>query len=231
MNTAKILLVGCLMVGLHALSTPAFAAAAATAPAKGMVELKLELPRPVFSGTPKNAPAGTNIEMTTGTRPPLMVPEGTKLLSRDKKVTASDMEPIVGELSLITDGDKSTVDGSFVELGPGLQWVQVDLGKPCAIYAIAFWHFHQDARVFKSVVVQTAGDPDFIDNVKTHYNNDFNNDAGLGIGKDKQYYETYEGRLVKVDGTVARYVRLYSKGSTADAQNQYIEVEVYGKEQ
>ena len=35
-------------------------------------------------------------------------------------------------------------------------------------------------------------------------------------------------KSVDAKGAVARYVRLYSKGSTADEQNHYVEVEVYG---
>lgn len=230
MKTGKILLATAILIGLWASARPVQAADSATAPPKGMMELKLDLPRPVFSGTPKNAPPGTNIEPPRkGPRPPLFVPEGTVNVARGKKVISSDMEPIIGELALITDGDKATVDGSFVELGPGLQWVQIDLEKPCEIYAVALWHFHQDPRVFRGVVVQTADDPDFIENVKTHFNNDSTNETGLGIGQDKQYYETFEGKLIPVKDTTARYVRLYSKGNTADAQNQYIEVEVFGK--
>ena len=38
--------------------------------------------------------------------------------------------------------------------------------------------------------------------------------AGLGIGKDREYFETNEGKLVDAKGIKARYVRLYSKGST-----------------
>ena len=80
----------------------------------------------------------------------------------------------------------------------------------------------------EDVVVQVADDPDFIDNVKTLFNNDGDNSSGLGIGKDKAYWETNEGKLIDAKGVVARYVRLYSKGNTADDQNHYTEVEVYG---
>jgi hypothetical protein len=52
--------------------------------------------------------------------------------------------------------------------------------------------------------------------------------AGLGIGKDKEYIETSEGRLFDPKGLKGRYVRFYSSGSTADDPNHYIEVEIYG---
>ena len=51
----------------------------------------------------------------------------------------------------------------------------------------------------------------------------------FGVGRDKAYVETNEGRLVKVDGLAGRYFRLYSNGNTTDAMNHYIEVEVFGQ--
>ncbi len=197
---------------------------------KGLVPLSIKLPRPVFVGTPKNIPPGTTVEKPSGKpRPPFLAPPGTTNLALGKSVSSSDEEPIIGELSLITDGDKEAADGSYVELGPGVQWVQIDLEKKCRIYAIVVWHYHADPRVYHDVIVQVADDPDFITNVRTLFNNDHDNSAGLGIGRDHEYFETYEGRLIDAKGAVARYVRLYSHGSIADDANHYIEVEVYGK--
>lgn len=194
-----------------------------------LVPLKLKLPKPVFVGTPKNIPPGTTVEKPTGKpRPPLMVPPGVKNVALGKPVTSSDEEPIIGDLDLITDGDKEATEGSYVELGPGLQYVQIDLGAEYKIYAIVIWHYHGDPRVYHDVIVQVADDPDFITNVKTLFNNDHDNSAGLGIGKDREYFETYEGKLIDAKGVKARYVRLYSNGSTADDQNHYTEVEVFG---
>jgi hypothetical protein len=83
--------------------------------------------------------------------------------------------------------------------------------------------------VYHDVVVQVADDPDFIENVRTLYNNDYDNSAGLGVGKDPSYIETSEGRLVDGKGLEARYVRLYSNGNTSNEMNHYVEVEVFGK--
>ena len=81
------------------------------------------------------------------------------------------------------------------------------------------------------MVVQVSDDPDFISNVKTIFNNDFENITGLGIGQDFQFFEQFEGKLIEAKGGAkGRYVRLYSKGSTADDQNHYTEVEVWGKQ-
>ena len=194
-----------------------------------LVAIKVTLPKPLFVGTPRNI-RSPNLEKARGkARPPLMAPQGTVNVARDKPVASSDEEPIIGELELVTDGDKEGSDGYYVELGPGLQHVQIDLEGPCNVYAVVIWHYHQSARVYRDVVVQCADDPDFILNVKTLFNNDHDNSAGLGIGKDKEYIETYEGKLIGVKGVKTRYLRLYSKGNTASDQNHYIEVAVYGE--
>ncbi len=193
------------------------------------VPVEIVLPKPAFKGTPKNAPPGTNLEPPRkGPRPPMLAPKGTKLVSRGKPVTASDMEPIIGEIKFVTDGQKEANEGSYVEMGPGLQWVQIDLKEPHEIHAIVAWHFHNNARVYKDVVVQIADDADFVSNVRTVYSNDHDNSSGLGVGTEKEYWETYEGRLIEAAGQKARFVRLYSKGNTDDDQNHYTEVEVYG---
>jgi hypothetical protein len=36
---------------------------------------------------------------------------------------------------MITDGDKTQADGNYVELGPGVQWVNIDLGAEHEVYA------------------------------------------------------------------------------------------------
>ncbi|MBT7165226.1 MAG: hypothetical protein HN904_20775, partial [Victivallales bacterium] len=66
-------------------------------------------------------------------------------------------------------------------------------------------------------------------NVRTVFNNDHDNSSGLGIGRDKEYIETFEGRLVAIPGKKARYVRLYTNGNTTDDMNDCVEVEVFGQ--
>ena len=193
------------------------------------VELQIKLPRPMFTGTPKHIKTA-NLEppRTEQKRPAFLVPPGTVNLAAGKEVSGSDEEPVIGELEQITDGDKEGVEGSYVELGPGKQHVQIDLGKPATLSVIVLWHFHSQARVYHDVIIQTADDEDFITNVKTVYNNDHDNSAGLGVGKDFEYIETYEGRLIPVAGASGRYVRFYSNGNTSDEMNHYTEIEVYG---
>jgi hypothetical protein len=211
-----------------------------------MVELETDLPPAKLDRTQK--PRRKQGE-------PFLVPQGTKLLSRGVKVTSGDMEPVLGELEMITDGNKEARDGwfYFVELMPGLQWVQLDLGKPYALYAILVWHCYSPRpadyldgqvpdedrpTVYQDVVVQISNDPAFKKDVTTVFNNDHDNSSGLGKGKDDTYLETSEGRWINPKGVEGRYVRLYSQGysclfqgkpSGGSELNRYIEVEVYGK--
>lgn len=193
------------------------------------VPLKTQLPKPLFVGTPVplNVP---NLEPPLkGKRADFMVPAGTVNLAKGKKVTASDDSPVTGTLDLVTDGDKAGDEGSWVELGPGKQWVQIDLAKKASIYAVLVWHFHSQARVYRDVVVQVSDDPNFKAGVTTIFNNDFKNEVGAGAGKDQNYVETYQGKLIDAKGAQGRYVRLYSNGNTSNKLNDYIEVEVWGK--
>ena len=214
--------------------------------------------------------AETMVELETDLRPakhdrtqkprrksgePFLVPQGTKLLSRGVNVTSSDDDPIIGKLEMITDGNEEASEfGYFVELAPGLQWAQLDLGKPHALYAILVWHYylpgHADhylgglesdkfPRLYQDVVVQISNDPAFKKDVTTVFNNDHDNSSGLGKGKDDTYVETSEGRWINPKGVEGRYVRLYSceyntlreggKQLLGWECNHYIEVEVYGK--
>ncbi len=202
------------------------AAAAAQDPGKEV--LKIQLPKPMFVGTPKNIRT-PNLETVTGKpRGPFMVPAGTVLLSAGKPVAASDKEPVIGDIAYVTDGKKSGEDGYYVEFGPMMQWVQIDLGKSQELQAVVAWHYHSQARVYRDVVVQVSDDKDFIAGVTTVFNNDHDNTTGLGAGKDKEYIETFDGKLFDPKGVKARYVRLYSGGNTSNDMNHYVEVEVYG---
>jgi hypothetical protein len=204
--------------------------AAGLATAQPQLEpLPIALPKPLYEGTPRNLKVA-NLEAPLGKpRPAFLAPAGTANVARGKPVTSSTSEPAAGDLELIVDGEKSGVDGTYVELGPGVQWVVIDLKQKHTVYAIAIWHFHKQARIYKDVVVQVADDPDFLTGVRTLFNNDPENAAGLGIGKDKNYVETHEGKLIDAKGVEARYVRLYSNGNDTTPLNHYVEVEVYGR--
>ncbi len=167
--------------------------------------------------------------------PPFYVPKGAKVVSKGKTVTSSDDFPIIGTLSMITDGIKEGTEGNWVELGPGTQWVQIDLGQRSRIYGLHLWHYFGESRAYRDVIVQVCDENTFTKNVRTIYNNDQDNSSGFGKGTEREFYESNQGfridtRGKNYEGIVGRFVRLYSRGNTSDPQNQYIEVEVIGKD-
>ena len=194
------------------------------------VPLPVVLPKPSFAGTPEEVPPGTTVEKPSGKpRPVPLVPKGTVNLALRKKVTSAQ-PPFDGSLELVTDGDKEAREGGAVELRPRLQWVQVDLGAPGKLHYLLVWHYHRDPIVVHKVIAQVSNDPKFIDGVTTLFNNDADNTAGMGIGRDREFWETSEGKLIDARGITARYVRFYSKGSTyRDPLNRYTEIEVWGQ--
>jgi hypothetical protein len=195
-----------------------------------MVPLDLKLPQPAFKGTPKDQQFGPIVEpLSDKPRPAMMVPGGLQNVAAGKAVTSSDKNTPADVLAKITDGDKEATDQSIIFLRKGTQWVQIDLGKPHEIFAVAIWHAHNSAKVYHDVIVQVADDADFIENVRTLFNNDQDNSSGLGVGTDREFFETFEGKLINAKGAKARYVRTYSKGSSESALNEYTEVEVYGR--
>lgn len=215
-------------IALATILTVAMFAPAAAGQEAPKEELKLKLPKPMFIGTPTNIKSA-NLEVVTGkSRGAFMVPVGTKLVSAKRPVKSSDMQPVIGELDMINDGEKEGGDGYFVEIAPGKQWVQIDLGASYNLWAILAWHYHSQARVYRDVIVQVSDDKDFLKGVTTIFNNDHDNSSGLGVGKDKEYIEVAEGRLFDPKGLKGRFVRLYSNGNTSNDLNHYVEIEVYG---
>ncbi len=208
---------------------PAAAPAAAAVPAGDLEEIKLEFPKPMFIGTPVPAEL-PNLEKADPSKvvKSIMVPKGTTNLAKGKKVTSSDAAPIIGDLTLVTDGDADGADGSFVELMPGKQWVQIDLGAEANIYKIAMWHYHKQAQAYIDVEVQVSDDPEFKTGVTSLWNSDHDDSSGMGKGTDPAYVETNHGRVVDAKGIKARYVRLWSNGNTSNDMNHYCEVEVFG---
>lgn len=197
---------------------------------KNLVPLPLKLPQPAFRGTPTDLKVGPNVEpLSDKPRPALMVPPGLQNLALGKTVTTSAPGASAGMLAKVVDGVKDADDDSIIILRKGTQWVQVDLGSEAEIYAIVFWHAHNAPKVYHDVIVQVSDDPKFAAGVKTLFNNDIDNSSGLGVGTDREYFETYQGKLIDAKGVKARYARLYSNGSTESVLNEYTEVEVWGR--
>jgi len=171
-------------------------------------------------------------------RPPVYVPfQATNNVALGCVVTAStaptlqdsvDCRTPHGDINCVVDGDKEHDDNRF-NLPSGRQWVQLDLGTTLEVWAVQIWHAYDYPCVYHDVVVQLSNDPDFIDGVVTAFNNDHDNSAGLGMGMDKEYIETNEGRCVEVEGVPSRFIRIYSSGCTETPVNRYTEIEVYGR--
>jgi hypothetical protein len=203
---------------------------ASTTRADDLVPLNLNLPAPAFVGTPKDAPERPNVEPLTGKpRPPLMVPAGLKNLAPGSKITCSDTNASPEVLAKIVDGSKESVDTGLVSLRKGPQYVQFDIGATDELFAIVIWHAFDTLKVYHAVVVQVADDPGFTTNVRTLFNNDTADKCGRGVGTEREYFETNEGKLINANGARARCVRVYSRGSTDSALNEYTEVEIYGR--
>jgi hypothetical protein len=193
------------------------------------VKLQPEYPEPMVKGT--EIPKGVaNLEKSRvkGSAPALLeIPKGCENLAEDKEVTSSDEDPSVGDLDMITDADSA--GSEYVQLKKGLQWVQIDLEDSKTLHAAHIWHYHSQPRVYNDIIIQISDDEDFIEGVKTVYNNDHDNSSGLGKGTDKNYIEEFYGKSFALKGTKGQYIRFYSKGNSADKSNHYVEVQVYGK--
>jgi hypothetical protein len=200
-----------------------------TAANSKLVELAVEYPDKLVKGTevPKNIP---NLEKARAkdSEPELLkIPEGCTNLAEEMEVTGSDEDPSIGDLDYIVDGD---ADGNeYIQLKEGLQWIQINLEESKTLHAVHLWHYHAQPRVYNDVVIQVSDDPDFIDGVKTVFNNDHDNSSGLGKGTAKNYIEEYFGRSISIEAVKGQYVRFYSQGNSADKSNHYVEIQVYGK--
>jgi hypothetical protein len=196
------------------------------------VDLVTQLPPELIEGTPKPAPVlPVPYEKSyPKAAPTTKVPIGTTNVARGKPVSSSAL-PSVGDLELLTDGEKSNNEGNYIEFPwVGTDWVQVDLGRSYGIHAIWLWHtwpIPEVITVSHDVIVRVSSDPDFSKDVVTVFNNDYDNSSALGIGHDAPYRETCFGKLVPVNNVTGRYVRVYGRGNTANQLNRFIELEVF----
>jgi hypothetical protein len=65
---------------------------------------------------------------------------------------------VIGELDMITDGEKSGGDGFFVELGPARSGCRSISARRTRSTPSSSWHYHSQARVYRDVVVQVSDD-------------------------------------------------------------------------
>ena len=201
-------------------------------PVSGTQILRPVMPKPMFvgPGPPYPNPDIPNLEVRN---PGLQflnettIQTGVKILSPGCPVTASDPNPL-GDLSLITDGERFGDDGYFAEPAAGKQWVQIDLEQSQRLHLIWICHYHKMPVSYRYVVIQISDDPAFKSST-TVYNADHDNSSGLGNAKDADYYESFRGRPIAFTPVKGRYVRLWSHGADVLETNCYIEVSVYGE--
>jgi len=205
-----------------------------------LVALDLEIgPDQVTRATP-GRPKTTvvyppNLRTNEVRRPDFMIPPDTVNLAAGRPVTAaSDVETAWGDLSQLTDGGKTSEEWDMVDLMDEQEWVQVDLGKISTIYGIGVWHFYKNPTVYDDVIVQAADDAAFTRNVRTLFNNDHDNSSGLGVGTDMAFTTRWWGELVdargeNMEGTKARYVRVWSRKGCQGETVKFVEIAVYGR--
>ena len=112
--------------------------------------------------------------------------------------------------------------------------MQIDLGQMCTVFAVGVWHYYKNPVIYNDVIVQVTDNSEFTKNVKTLFNNDYDNSAGQGTGQDTSYYARWWGEIVDArgpdnNGTKTRYVRVYTNGGAAEEETRFVEIAVYGK--
>jgi len=75
---------------------------------RNLAPLPIELPEAVFAGVIAIPPGSSAEPAAAERRKPVMAPEGTTNLARGKTVTASDDEPLIGDLKMLVDGGFTT---------------------------------------------------------------------------------------------------------------------------
>lgn len=96
-----------------------------------------------------------------GRWPPVILPTGIQNVALKRPVTASTV-PVNGAPAWITDEKiDETHDDECLDLGQGLQWVQIDLQARYTIYAIVLWRPVVEGHPYRDVIVQLSDDPLF----------------------------------------------------------------------
>lgn len=172
---------------------------------------------------------GANPQVSSADSTNLSTDAPIKNLALGKKITSS---VAFSNMGVINDGVKNNTNAYSEDYpnGSGLQWIQFDLGKRYDISEVNIWRYWNDKRTYRDLIVRLSNTSDFTGEVKTVFNNDTNNSAGFGTGTDGEYVETSAGKSISFNEINARYVRVYSGGSTANTNNHFVEVEVMGVE-
>lgn len=126
--------------------------------------------------------------------------------------------------SRTTDGDINT--GNYCAVAAGVTYITLDFGESYNIGKVNLWHYYGDGRKFRDVIVQLSNDSSFSAKT-TVFNNDTDNSSGQGTGTDSEYVETASGKEITFTPVNARYMRLYTNGSTVNNYGYYVEVQAW----
>lgn len=137
-------------------------------------------------------------------------------------------------ISMAVDGIKEDTNANYGEFGSAgsseSSYLQVDLERLCVIESVSLYRYWADSRTYKGTVIALSQTSDF-ENPEIVYHSDKDNVHGFGAGSDSTYPETESGYTITLpEPKTARYVRVYMYGSTANAANHIVELEVYGYE-
>ncbi|MGO4180551.1 glycoside hydrolase family 18 protein [Paenibacillus sp. TAF43_2] len=127
--------------------------------------------------------------------------------------------------SLATDG-ASNNSNAFTEAGTGKKYIQIDFGGSYYVNKIMLWHYFADSRTYKDVIVKLSENSAFSSST-TVFNNDADNSSSQGAGSDAEYAESAAGKTIVFNPVKARYLRIYSNGSSINAYNHYVEIQTW----
>ena len=150
---------------------------------------------------------------------------GMKNLANGKTPTTDGRSDTHSRIASATDSTYAS-SSLYWHVGKGKKYAQIDVGRSRWMDSLRVWHYFGDKRRYHDVIFQLSNDASFGSGVTTVFNNDLNNSAGLGAGTDGEYDETVTGKIVHFAPVQARYVRLYSNGSTKNSGNHYTEIMV-----
>jgi hypothetical protein len=148
----------------------------------------------------------------------------TENIAKGKLITSNSS--IASNLDVITNGITDN-SNEYANLGIDSAYIELDFGKVKQIKQIMLMHYWSDRRTYNDVVILASENSDF-SNPNVIFNNDKDNSFGHGVGTDELYEETPKGKWITMEYTIdARYLRVYSKGSNVNSDNQIVELEVY----
>jgi lysophospholipase L1-like esterase len=141
------------------------------------------------------------------------------------KIAATNGNNNATALGWITNGDKTLTN--IADMGAGAIYLQYDLGSSVNLGDIKLWHYYGDPRSYHDVLVELSNSSTFATGNTIVFNNDTNNSLGLGAGTDSEYAESSAGKDISFSPVSARYIRIYSNGSSSNTANHYVEAEAY----